>query len=632
MKKIKLNTVAACAVFVFIVTFVLFSFSLNGEFLDWDDSLNFVRNINYRGLGWSNIKWMFTTFHMNHYQPLSWLTYAADYTLWGMNTFGYHLTSVVLHSMNAVLFFLFSLVVFKLSPELNTCGAGSREQENRPGYSAGIVPGALLAALCFALHPLRAESVSWITERRDVLCGFFSLGSMIAYLLRFYKPEYNKKLYYASIVFLVAALLSKSMAIIVPPLLILFDFFPVKRFQSENGWVSGECRKALIEKIPFFAAALIFALIAYFGAGSDELYGRPPAWYQPSPVKAPYAYGFYLLKALWPSGLVPVYSAPDSWLLPDIISILFFITAGFIAWRVRKTQPVFIFALFYYLIALFPVCGMLNGAPQPVSDRYTYLPLLSMALLYGYSCAVFINSFRGNKIFPFAAAALVPLMFGAICFFQQKIWTDSETLWLHTLEYNKKCDIAWNNLANVQYLKKNYGAALLYINKALELRPDHSPYMCNAGKIYLAAGNRGAALSFFNKALTLDSSRYDAAYNAGSIYMEEGNIREAEKMFRMTIDINESSAEAMYALGGLLVNEGRYKEAESISEKLCDMMQDNENALVLRAYSLEGLGRHEEAEKICLDVLERNPLNEGAEKLVIRGYGNKGRKNEQKKQ
>ena len=621
MKKIKLNIVLSCSILIFIITFALFSFSLNGEFLDWDDSLNFVQNTNYRGLGWSNIKWMFTTFYMNHYQPFSWLTYGLDYTLWGMNTFGYHLTSVVLHSFNAVLFFLISLAVFKYVPELN---AGvSAEKKERGNIGISIACGAMLASLCFSLHPLRAESVSWITERRDVLCGFFSLCSMLAYLLRFQKPECNKKLYYASVAFLAAALLSKSMALIVPPLLLLFDFFPLKRFSLENRKISDETKRAIFEKMPFFALALIFALIAYFGAGSDALYGRPPAWYLPSPAKAPYAYGFYLIKALWPAGLVPVYPMPDSWLWPDIISIMFFSAAGFAAWHLRRKHPIFLFALLYYFIALLPVCGMFNGAPQPASDRYTYLPLLSMALLYGYGCAIFIKSFRRNKILPFAAAALVPLLFGAICFFQQKIWSDSETLWLHVLEYNKKCDIAWNNLANVQYQKGNFGAALLYINKALELRPGESPYLCNAGKIYLAAGNSKAALDFFNKALELDFSRYDAAYEAGYIYMADGNKREAEKMFMRALAVNTRSADAMYALGELLLSEGRYEEGKNISEKLCALLPGNDDALVLHAYAIYGLGRHEEAEKICLDVLKRSPENAEAERLVKRSRKNK---------
>lgn len=518
------NFFLAC-VGVFLMTFVLFSFSLNGEFLDWDDSVNFVLNPHYRGLAWDNIKWMFTTTHMNHYQPLSWLTLGADYAIWGMNHFGYHLTAVIIHSLNALLFFL---LAFKVLSRTDMGGGGNNS-------SAALFP-AFLAALFFSLHPLRAESVSWITERRDILCGFFVLSSFLAYFnyaencVPGEKSPQCRKSYYLSLFLCLCALLSKSMAVIIPPLFFVFDYFPLGRFflpgeSEKDGRIKSfliKNRQILMEKLPFFALALIFAAVAYFWAGKPA--GQPD-YYAPSLAKGIYSYGFYLWKMLLPFGLVPVYPMPQSWILPNALSLIAMSAFLIFSLKYRNKNPLFLASFLYYFIALFPVCGLLNGAPQPASDRYTYLPMLPFAVIFGYLGGKMAFSAQKGRKFIFAGFLSVPLLLGGIAFFQQKAWSDSESLWLHQLEYDKTCAIAWNNLANVQHKKGNEPMALLYMTKAMDLKPDYPPYLCNAAKIHLAMGNNDAALSLFEAAIRLDPSRYDA--EAGINFIK-GNTREED--------------------------------------------------------------------------------------------------------
>lgn len=592
-------------IFVFAITFVLFSFSLNGKFLDWDDSVNFILNENYRGLSCQNLKWMFTTFHMNHYQPLSWLTYGIDYSVWGMNPFGYHLTAIIIHSLNAFLFFIISFRILRMT-DINTDG---KDQDK------AILP-ALFAALFFSLHPLRAESVAWITERRDILCGFFVFLSILAYF-RYSEDGKRRKFYVFSLFFCLFALLSKSMAMILPPVLLLLDFFPLRRFEMpEKGGISGFFRKnrdILIEKLPFFAIAIVFAAIAYFGAGKPA---DQPAYYEPSIAKGIYSYGFYLWKTLFPFGLIPVYPMPESWILPDMLSAAAMFSLGTVAWHFRRRNPLFLFVFLYYVITLFPVCGLLNGAPQPASDRYTYLPMLSFAILFGYAVGKMAFSAKKGRTVIYAIFATVPILLSGITFFQQKAWADSESLWLHELEFDKSCDIAWNNLANAQYKKNNPGMALMYITRAMEIRPSYPPYICNTAKIHLAMGNRHEALSLFESALRLDPSRHDAAYGAGQIYFEDGNIAQAEQMFSKAISIYKNHAAALYSMGQLLINEKRYSEADSITENLVELMPGNPDAMVLRAYSLAGLGDIAAARKMCHDVLEISPENKEAAALL----------------
>jgi len=153
-----------------VLTLAAFLPALQNGFVDWDDEATLVHNPNYRGLGWAELRWMFTTFHMGHYQPLSWVTFALDYLLWGMEPFGYHLTNLLLHAINAVLFYF-------LAVRLLTLAHGRAV----PGELAVRV-AAVFSSLIFAVHPLRVESVAWATQRRDLLSGLFLLAAVLCYL------------------------------------------------------------------------------------------------------------------------------------------------------------------------------------------------------------------------------------------------------------------------------------------------------------------------------------------------------------------------------------------------------------------------------------------------------------------
>src|SRR5215468_9465907 len=176
------------ALFIALVTLVVFLPALRNEFVGWDDYELLVQNPHYRGLGWSELSWMFTTFHTGHYQPLSWITFAVDYLIWGMNPLGYHLTNLVLHAANAALFYFLSLRLLLLA--LST---------PNPSADVHFKVAAAFAALFFAIHPLRVESVAWATERRDVLSGLFYLLAIAAYL-RWHTSESRRRRWYWSAV------------------------------------------------------------------------------------------------------------------------------------------------------------------------------------------------------------------------------------------------------------------------------------------------------------------------------------------------------------------------------------------------------------------------------------------------
>src|SRR5437773_1918820 len=239
-------------VLIALVTVAAFLPALQNQFVSWDDDENFLDNPHYRGLGWSPLRWMWTT-HQSHYITLTWMTLGLDYLLWGMNPFGYHLTSLLLHAANAVLFFF---VVRRL---LTRALPSSSERGHALTVSAGV------AALVFAIHPLRVESVAWVTERRDVLSGLFYLLTLLVYLRACERGERGRGWYWLSVAAFVCALLSKSMVVNLPIVLLILDVYPLRRLGGAVGWWSEPARRVCVVTFPtglLAAAAMAIALSA----------------------------------------------------------------------------------------------------------------------------------------------------------------------------------------------------------------------------------------------------------------------------------------------------------------------------------------------------------------------------------
>src|SRR5881227_1909228 len=236
-------------VLIALITFAAFLPALQNQFVDWDDQRNFLDNHHYRGLGWTHLRWMWTT-HLGHYIPLTWMTLGLDYLLWGMNPVGYHLTSLLLHAANAVVFF------FVVRRILKRALPSPSERGHALAVSAGF------AALVFAIHPLRVESVAWVTERRDVLSGLFYLSAILVYLRACERGARGRGWYWLSVAVFGCALLSKSMVVNLPVVLLILDVYPLRRLGGSIGWRSEPARRVYVEKIPFVLLAAAASAIA----------------------------------------------------------------------------------------------------------------------------------------------------------------------------------------------------------------------------------------------------------------------------------------------------------------------------------------------------------------------------------
>jgi hypothetical protein len=279
---------------VAIATFVAFLPALRNGFVAWDDDKNFLANPHYRGLGWIQLRWMWTTFHLGHYVPLSWMTLGLDYVLWGMNPLGYHLTNIVLHVANAVLVYVLARRILQLS--------GAAPSEDRERSLAAF------AALVFALHPLRVESVAWVTERRDVLSGFFYLSTVLLYLRAATQPARFVRWYVLALLSFVCALLSKATSVTVPVVLLILTVYPLHRISASmvRSPRSALRSRAVLDLIPFALLSAATAVLSIVALHAPTQLDTPA-----KVAVSAYSIVFYLWKTVVPAGLSPIYEMPQ---------------------------------------------------------------------------------------------------------------------------------------------------------------------------------------------------------------------------------------------------------------------------------------------------------------------------------
>lgn len=337
----------------------------------WDDAEAFLFNENFRGLGWANLKWMWTTHRMGAWHPLTWMSLGIDHTVWGMNPVGYHLTNVLLHSASAGLVYIIA-----------------RRLLGDEGLLSAMV------AFAWAWHPLRVESVAWASERKDVLCGFFYLAAVLAYL---------RDRYWTTLGLFALALLSKPMAVSLPAVLLILDawrgrLWPPSDYlvpiPTPSGHVVGVTIttywfsfRRLFAQAPFSLLALLSSLWTYYTVRQVSLMPTlTDLGIRDRILLSIDAIGFYLWKTIWPVPLLPMYQLPGViyLLAPGYLAsyaAVLGITGGAIA--LRRRYPAFLAAWAASVVILLPVLNLMQNGPQAAADRYTYLSSIPLMLFVG---------------------------------------------------------------------------------------------------------------------------------------------------------------------------------------------------------------------------------------------------------
>ena len=571
------------------VTFIVFLPALNNGFVNWDDDKNFLDNFLYRGLGWEQLKWMFTTTGMGTYAPLTCMTFGLDYLIWGMDPAGYHFTSLLLHSMSALVFCMLCVKLFVLA-----VGPGHKKRD--------IYLSAGFAALFFSIHPLRVEPAVWLSDRIDVLSGLFYMSAMLLYLSVLSgdgpaAPSWRRRLLPLSAFLL--ALFSKGIAISLPVALVLLDIYPLRRLPSgPKRWFSPEFRRVWLEKIPYFVISFIFGLAGYRAQiNAGKILSLHAFGFGQRIAQILFAAGFYILKTLAPLNLAPLYELKGGLLSPQPLlgGILLLAIAAAVV-KYRRRWPALPVVLIYYLAVLAPVSGILKIGIQAAADRYSYLPCLGFAALAG---AAFWKSRQISgailRNLCLALACLTIVVFSLLSRAQITIWHDSESLWRHTIAVNPGLEIAQYNfgvelasrgrpaeavahwrealLLNPDYAEahNNFGAALAaqgrvdeaiaHYREALRLNPSQVESYSNLGAALAAQGRFGEAIAYYRTALRLDPGYAGAHNNFGVALAALGKLDEAVAQYKTSLRLKPAQADAHYNLGIALAAQGKADEA-----------------------------------------------------------------------
>lgn len=586
------------AIFIALITFLTYLPSLQNGFVNLDDEAYIYENPHLMPLNLNLVKWSFSSFSGGLWHPLSGISHALDYAVWGLDPFGYHLTNIILHSINTFLVFILATILVHFN------ASDKDKARNITLVTASVT------ALLFGIHPLHVESVAWISERKDVLCALFFLISIIFYIKYCFVKSSNKALYYsACLLFFTMALLSKPMAISLPIVFLILDFYPFNRLKTGK-----DLKLSIIEKLPFFILSTLTALITMQAAQSaGSLMSSKTLGNFPFSVRlfiACRSYIIYLTKIIMPDNLAPLYPYPaevNLFSLEYAGTAVLFLLISFICFNLLERNKYLLAAWLYYILTLIPVIGLIQTGSQSAADRYMYLPSLGPLLLTGLAISdLYEKTLKRYRFILVAALFICSGMLIAKSVNQIQYWHDSITLWsLEINRYPKSIYKAYNYRGTAHISSGNYQAAIndfnkaielnrfyadAYINrglsnnylgkyymgisdldKAIKLQPQNATAFLNRGNAYLNTGNYSKAMTDFDKSIELDPFEPIAYYNRGIIYIKSGNYSQALLNFNKAIELNPRGADIYCNRGTAYMNSGDYASAISDYNKTIEI-------------------------------------------------------------
>jgi tetratricopeptide (TPR) repeat protein len=564
---------AAC---VSLATLAVYLTALRNDFVIWDDNLYVINNLHIRSLNWALFKWAFSGFYASNWHPLTWVSHALDYAVWGLNPLGHHLMNIMLHAMNTFLVVLLCIKLLEMWKERSMPEEASAFLDGQGTMIAAGVTG-----LLFGLHPLHVESVVWVAERKDLLCGLFFLLSISAYakhiraLLN--EPLEKKKAalrffnrsYLVSLVFFVLALLSKPMAVSVPVVLLLLDWYPFQRIRS---WKS--FRDSCVEKLPFIICSLISSILTIMAQrteGAMTMTAAVPL--RARMLVAAKAFVAYLGKIAVPVDLSSYYPYPKlqevTLVSPQyLFAVIFVVGLTAMLFVAAKKQRVWLSAWGYYVVTLIPVIGIIQVGPQSMADRYIYLPSLGPFLLIGLIAAwvwAKADSLKQGspmvKGLTIALAISLVISLSYVTLRQIAVWRDALTLSIDTVRKSPDSPIPHYNLGNAYLEQNRLDEAVHEFITALKLNPDFAEAHDNLGTAYLNQDRLDQAANEFIAALKLKPDLADTHYNLGTAYVKQNRLDEAVPEFITALKLNPDFAEAHNNLGNAYLKQNRLDEA-----------------------------------------------------------------------
>lgn len=605
---------------VVLTTLVAYLPTLENGFVNFDDIENFLNNRSYRGLGLTQLRWMFTTLNLGGLIPLTWMTLGFDYAIWGMDPVGYHLTSLLLHGLGALVFYFVLLRLLRAAHDSSDPDPTARRL------------GALFGALVFSVHPLRVESVAWITERRDVLSGLFCLLTVLAYLRAWDTREgerLGRRWYLASLGLFACALLSKAMAMTLPAVLVILDVYPLRRLRLfSRGLLRPLARNLLIEKGPFAVLTLACIAVTLFAAKANDAMASLDAL---SPLDrlslSVHSAAFYLWKTIAPVNLTIMYELPErldrtTWPFLAAWACVTAITVACLVYRRRLIALAVVWVA--YLVMLAPVSGLVQQGWQMAADRYSYLPCLSWAVLGGAGFAWALRRTGGRaRSLVLGCGAFVVMALAVLTWRQVGVWHDTETLWTHAVAAAPS-GRAHENLGEVFQDRGQLTEAAAHFEELVRIRPRYGPGHLYLGAVRAQQGRQADAISQYEEAARLMPKSAVPHYNLGLALVAQHRTKEAIEHYREAVRLAPSYADAHNNLGMAVAQEGRLDEAvQHLREALrlrpeSAGMHGNLGLVLARqgrvAEALQQLGR-------AVDLDPGNPGNHNNLGVILVGVG-----------
>lgn len=537
----------AISLFLMVVTFFVYSQILDYGFLNFDDNKYVTENVHVtNGLNGEGVVWAFTEPYASNWHPVTWLSHMLDFEVYGFDPFGHHLTNLIFHVANTLLLFW---VLMKMT---------------------GALWRSAFVAVIFAVHPLNVESVAWIAERKNVLSAFFFFLTLWAYF------DYvdKKRSFLFVILFLALGLMSKPMLVTVPFLMILLDYWPLRRLGFGEALVDSEkpvakkesLGRLIIEKWSLFVLVTGSCVITYIAQkGGDAVRATEFRSFYSSIANGLVSYIEYIEKMVWPRGLSVFYPHAG-----DSVSGLKTFVCGlvllvFTTWVVRgaKRFPYLAVGWFWYLGTLVPVIGIVQVGEQAMADRYTYVPLVGIFICIAWGIPELLKNVN-QKLVPVLAGIFIPILM-LLAWGQVKHWESSVTLFEHAIDVNENETpsfvIAYNNLGHALLSEKRYEEAVKIFKRAVEVNPNYSKAQNNLGNALSELKRYDQAIAHYQLAIKIEPEYAEAFNNLANALRSSGQIKESVEYYSEAIRIDSEYDEAYFNLGITLSQLGELDNA-----------------------------------------------------------------------
>jgi protein O-mannosyl-transferase len=500
------------------------------DFIALDDRLYVLGNRHIQaGITAKGIAWAMTTLYTTNWHPLTWLSLMADYQWYGLNAGGYHLSSLLLHLLNTILLFLLL-----------------RRMTARAGRSFWV-------AALFAVHPLNIESVVWIAERKNLLSTCFWILTLLAYVRYAEKPEWGR--YLLVVITFILGLMAKPMLVTLPFVLLLIDYWPLRRFPRKDEVCSGAIGHSggwgsilngpLMEKIPLLILSVLSALLTLYAAhsgGAVKSLAAFTIWGRITHALVSYVH--YLFKMVWPADLAIYYPYPatqPAWQVAAALLLLSAIT-GFVLRQNRRFRY-FPVGWFWYLITLFPVIGVVQVGFQSMANRYVYIPLVGIFIMVVWGIHELLKKWAGRP-YLYVMAGMIILSLALSTRAQLPNWQNSEAAFAHALNVTQTNHIAQIGMGNVWFAKGEFQKAQQCYEESLRIKPDYPESHNNLGLIFMREGDVAQAEGQYREAVKDDPDYAEGYYNLGMALLSEGKFPEAMSCFRKAMELEPDYAEA----------------------------------------------------------------------------------------